>query len=49
MTRAEKAKDLFYQGYACSQSVVLAFSDIVDIDEKTLKKYHYHLVVELVE
>ncbi len=38
MTRAEKAKDLFYQGYACSQAVVLAFSDIVDIDEKTLKK-----------
>ena len=38
MTRAEKAKDLFYQGYACSQAVVLAFSDIVDIDEKTIKK-----------
>ena len=38
MSRAEKAKQYFLNGYACSQSVALAFSDLVDIDESTLKK-----------
>ena len=34
---ATKAKQLFEQGYACSQAVVLAFKDIFNIDEETLK------------
>lgn len=38
MTRALKAKENFESGYACSQSVVMAFSDLVGIDESTLKK-----------
>jgi len=38
MTRAEKAKEYFLKGYACSQAVALAFSDMVDVDEKTLSK-----------
>ena len=38
MTRGEKAKALFEQGYNCAQSMVLAFSDKVDMDEKTLTK-----------
>lgn len=36
MTRGEKAKVLFEEGYNCSQAVVLSFSDILGIDEKTL-------------
>jgi len=36
MTRGEKAQQLFEQGYNCAQAVVLAFGDMVDIDEKTL-------------
>ena len=35
---ATKAKQLFEQGYACSQAVVLAFKDIFNIDEETLTK-----------
>ena len=35
MTRAEKAKEYFKEGYNCCQAVVLAFCDTVDIDEKT--------------
>ena len=35
---ATKAKQLFEQGYACSQAVVLAFKDIFNIDEETLSK-----------
>ena len=35
---ATKAKELFEQGYACSQAVVLAFKDIFNIDEETLSK-----------
>lgn len=38
MTRSEKAKQLFLEGYACSQALVLAFSDIINIDQETLKK-----------
>lgn len=35
MTHAEKARDLFLEGYSCSQSVMLAYCDITGIDEKT--------------
>lgn len=38
MTRKEKAIEYFYQGYNCSQSVVLAFKDLLDIDEEVLSK-----------
>ena len=38
MTRAERAKGYFLQGYACSQAVALAFSDVVSVDEDTLAK-----------
>lgn len=34
----EKALSLFREGYNCSQSVVLAFCDIMDMDEKTALK-----------
>lgn len=34
--RSQRAEKLFRSGYNCTQSVVLAFSDIVGIDEKTL-------------
>ncbi len=38
MSRKEKAKEYFLQGYACSQAVVLAFRDVCGIDEGTLCK-----------
>ncbi len=38
MSRAEKAKEYFLQGYACSQAVALAFSDMTGVDEETLAK-----------
>ena len=38
MSRAERAKEYFSQGYACSQAVVLAFSDIIDLDEASITK-----------
>lgn len=38
MNRGEKAKKYFLDGYACAQSVVLAFNDILDISEDDLKK-----------
>lgn len=38
MSRAERAKEYFLQGYACSQAVALAFADILPIDEETLVK-----------
>ena len=34
MTRGEKAEALFLSGYNCPQSVVLAFSDKLPLDEK---------------
>lgn len=34
--RAAKAKENFLSGFNCCQSVVLAFSDVLGIDEKTL-------------
>ena len=38
MSRAEKAKNYFLQGYACSQAVALAFSDLMQLDEDTIVK-----------
>ena len=38
MSRAECAKEYFMQGYACSQAVALAFSDLLGIDEETIAK-----------
>ena len=38
MTRREMAMANFMKGYNCSQSIVLAFSDMLDIDEKSLLK-----------
>lgn len=38
MTRREKAEGLFIQGYNCAQSVALAFSDQLPMDEETLAK-----------
>ena len=36
MTRGEKAKALFEEGYNCCQAVVLSYSDILGIEEKNL-------------
>ena len=38
ISRKEKAMNNFLQGYNCSQSIVLAFADLVDLDEQTLSK-----------
>ena len=38
MSRAERAKEYFIQGYACSQAVALAFSDVIGMEEKTIAK-----------
>lgn len=38
MSRAEKAKEYFNQGYACSQAVALAFADVVGVEEEILLK-----------
>lgn len=38
MTRKEKAMRLFEEGYNCTQSVVLAFSDRFDMPEETLAR-----------
>ena len=38
MSRAERAKEYFEAGYACSQAVALAFSDLVSVSETDLKK-----------
>ena len=38
MSRADKAKEFFLQGYACSQAVALAFSDVMGMDEETISK-----------
>ena len=34
----ERALDLFREGYNCSQAVMLAFCDLMDMDEKTALK-----------
>ena len=38
MSRAERAKAYFLEGYACSQAVLLAFVDVCGLDEKTAAK-----------
>ena len=38
MSRAEKAKEYFLQGYACSQAVALAFADIMGVSEEIISK-----------
>ena len=38
MSRAERAKEYFLQGYACSQAVALAFADVLEIEKDTLLK-----------
>ena len=38
MTRAEKARELFESGFACSQAVVLAFADLTNVSESNLIK-----------
>ena len=36
-SRAERAEAYFTEGYNCAQSVVLAFADVLGVDEDTLK------------
>ena len=36
--RAEAARQNFLSGYGCAQSVLLAYADLTDIDEKTLAR-----------
>ena len=36
MERAERARQNFLRGYNCGQSVVLAFSDLLDLSERQL-------------
>lgn len=43
MTRREKAISLFYEGYNCSQSVLLAFSDLIDDSEENLARLSFLL------
>ena len=38
MSRIERAKAYFLQGYACSQAVALAFNDVMGLDEETIAK-----------
>ena len=38
MDRADKAKQYFNEGYTCSQSVVLAFQDLMGIEKEKLIK-----------
>lgn len=38
MTRRESAMENFKKGYNCSQSIVLAFEDLLPIDSKQLSK-----------
>ena len=38
MSRAERAKEYFLQGYACSQAVALAFADVMDMKEEEISK-----------
>lgn len=36
MTRGEQAKEYFMQGYNCSQSVAMAYSDLINMDKDTI-------------
>ena len=35
---AERAEELFFEGYTCAQSVVLAFADVTGVDEGVLRR-----------
>ncbi len=35
MSRADRAKELFFNGYSCAQAVLCAFCDELSIDEET--------------
>ncbi len=37
--RAEKARELFFQGYNCSQAVVGAFADLFGMDTETAMRF----------
>ena len=39
MTRKEKAMNYFLEGYNCSQSVVLAFADMLDMEPDKLVRF----------
>jgi len=38
MSRIESAKEYFLNGYACSQAVVLAFADVIGLEEEAICK-----------
>lgn len=38
INRAEKAKNLFLEGYNCAQAVAAAFADLTDMSEKTVAR-----------
>lgn len=38
MTRAEKARQYFIEGYTCSQAVVMAFIDLINLSEEQALK-----------
>lgn len=38
MSRKERAKEYFLAGYACSQAVALAFSDVMGMEEESIIK-----------
>ncbi len=38
MSRAERAKAYFLEGYACSQAVALAFADVMQVEENAIKR-----------
>ncbi len=38
MSKKEKARELFMQGYNCSQAVLLAFAEELNLDENTAAK-----------
>lgn len=38
ISRSQLAIDYFKSGYNCSQAIVLAFKDLIDVDENTLLK-----------
>ena len=38
MDRRQKAEDLFHFGYNCAQAVVLAYADVMEVDEGVLSQ-----------
>lgn len=38
MTRSERARQYFLEGYTCSQAVAMAFVDLIGLSEEELKK-----------